>query len=277
MRITSPQEESGPRPLAPPKASYTHRTRRLTHLFAPLHGESVLYSSPFTTQFLLWGQRHPTPGSFAVALGLSNGPSNALDAMTIGIAADFATYAHLGLCRRYTGEPYITHPVAVARAVRGVYPATEAICAALLHDTVEDNAAVQIADIADPRLGLGSRIANLVSDLTDVSRTPEDGNRAARKTLDRAHTATADPVAKLVKLADLEHNTASIVEHGHKFAHVYLGEKRLLMDEALVLDDAESMDPAFHKAFELLRARVLATLEQHEEALGLSASSPEPG
>lgn len=54
-------------------------------------------------------------------------------------AKDFATRYHASIDqrRKYTGEPYITHPAAVVELVRSV-PHTEAmICAAWLHDTVE--------------------------------------------------------------------------------------------------------------------------------------------
>ena len=65
--------------------------------------------------------------------------------------------------------------------------------------------------------------------LTDVSR-PEDGNRAARKTLDREHIAKASPQAKTIKIADLIDNSRSIMAHDPQFARVYLAEKRLLLD-----------------------------------------------
>lgn len=76
----------------------------------------------------------------------------------------------------------------------------------------------------------------MVDMLTDVSR-PEDGNRAARKKLDREHLAKATPEVKTIKLADLIHNTESIVAHDPKFAEVYLEEKRALLS---VLKDCTS-------------------------------------
>jgi hypothetical protein len=69
----------------------------------------------------------------------------------------------------------------------------------------------------------------LVEQLTDVSR-PEDGNRAKRKAIDRAHTAKASPEAKTIKLADLIDNTRSIVELDPGFAKIYLVEKVLLLE-----------------------------------------------
>jgi hypothetical protein len=65
-----------------------------------------------------------------------------------------------------------------------------------------------------------------------VSR-PTDGNREVRKRIDREHTAAAPRAAKTIKLADLIDNSRSIIARDPDFAHVYLGEKRLLLDEAL--------------------------------------------
>ena len=139
-------------------------------------------------------------------------------------AYGFAKVAHDGQLRA-SGEPYITHPLAVATIVAR-YGADEAtICAALLHDTVEDTP-VTLEQIE----GLfGVRVASLVEQLTDVSR-PEDGNRRTRKAIDLAHTATATPEAKTVKLADLISNTRTIVEFDPDFARVYLAEKARLLE-----------------------------------------------
>jgi (p)ppGpp synthase/HD superfamily hydrolase len=141
------------------------------------------------------------------------------------LALDFATAAHTGQKRKYTGEDYIVHPMEVAEIVKTVAYTPEMIAAALLHDVVEDTD-VSLEDIS---IKFGPNIADLVCDLTDVSK-PEDGNRAARKALDRAHTAQASAAAKTIKLADLISNSRSIVEFDPKFAKVYLKEKALLLD-----------------------------------------------
>jgi (p)ppGpp synthase/HD superfamily hydrolase len=98
------------------------------------------------------------------------------------------------------------------------------VAAAWLHDVVEDTG-VTIEVI---RAEFGDEIATLVGWLTDVSR-PEQGNRAVRKAIDRAHTAAAPGAAQTVKLADLISNTRSIVAHDAKFAETYLSEKRELL------------------------------------------------
>lgn len=142
-------------------------------------------------------------------------------------AREFATRYHASIDqrRKYTNEPYITHPAAVVELVRSV-PHTEAmICAAWLHDTVEDTPAT----LEDIEREFGSEIAGLVEMLTDISK-PEDGKRSVRKAIDRDHTEKASPQAKTIKLADLIDNTRSIVERDPAFAKVYLSEKALLLE-----------------------------------------------
>lgn len=140
-------------------------------------------------------------------------------------ASTFAAKAHDCQFRKYTFEPYIEHPRAVASLVRSVPHTEEQIAAAWLHDTVEDTETT----IDDIGRDFGPIVAVLVSELTDVSR-PEDGNRKIRKALDREHLAKASPAAKTVKLADLIDNSASITKHDPKFAVTYLEEKRALLD-----------------------------------------------
>ncbi|MEH6626921.1 MAG: HD domain-containing protein [Motiliproteus sp.] len=160
-------------------------------------------------------------------------------------AKAFAIAAHDAIehRRKYVDAPYWVHPQAVAGLVASVSDDAEMIAAAWLHDTVEDTP-VTLQQIEQ---NFGPRVASLVSDLTDVSR-PSDGNRAARKSLDRAHTAKAHPDAKTVKLADLIHNTESIVQYAPGFARIYLHEKRLLLE---VLQDGN--DRLYQMAVERLR------------------------
>ena len=140
-------------------------------------------------------------------------------------AAKFASEAHTGQKRKYTGEAYITHPRAVAQIVKTVPHTNEMICAAWLHDVVED-CEVSLSEIEQV---FGPKIAELVEMLTDVSK-PSDGNRKIRKQIDLLHTSKASPEAKTIKLADLIHNTKSIVKHDPAFAEVYLSEKVALLE-----------------------------------------------
>jgi len=140
-------------------------------------------------------------------------------------AIKFATKAHGKQKRKYTGEPYITHPIAVMEIVRTVPHTEEMLVAAVLHDTVEDTP-VTLADI---KAEFGTKVAELVNGLTDVSK-PQDGNRKTRKAMDRAHTAKQSAEVQTIKLADLIHNTESIGRFDPKFYKVYREEKIRILD-----------------------------------------------
>ena len=148
-------------------------------------------------------------------------------------AIKFATKAHEGQTRKYTGEPYIVHPLSVMEIVKTVDHTEEMLMAAVLHDTVEDTE-VTIQDIDRE---FGPVVAQLVEELTDVSK-PEDGNRAFRKGLDRDHSAQASAQGQTIKIADLLDNTKSITEHDEHFAKVYMKEKALLLQ---ILDKADKI------------------------------------
>lgn len=143
------------------------------------------------------------------------------------LALAFARRAHESIDqrRKYTNEPYIVHPVAVAEIVRSVPHTVEMIAAAYLHDVVEDTP-VTIGQIEEE---FGRTVADLVGWLTDVS-VPSDGNRAARKAIDLAHTAAAPAQAKTIKLADLIDNTRNIELRDPGFWRVYRVEKLRLLD-----------------------------------------------
>lgn len=136
-------------------------------------------------------------------------------------AYDYANNAHeeVGQKRKYSDQPYIVHPYAVALVIQSLGLSEEAVAASLLHDVVEDtNHTLQ--DIYD---NFGERVGDLVEMLTDVS-TLEDGNRAVRKEIDRQHTAKADYEGKTIKLADGLDNAPSIIQYSGGFAYKWMKE-----------------------------------------------------
>lgn len=140
-------------------------------------------------------------------------------------ALAFATQAHAGQVRRYTQEPYIVHPIAVAEIVQSVQHTPAMVAAALLHDCVEDTDAAH----EDIDREFGREVGNLVYWLTDVSQ-PLDGSRSIRKQMDRSHIANAPAAAHTIKLADLIDNTKSISKYDPHFWKVYRQEKLLLLE-----------------------------------------------
>lgn len=177
----------------------------------------------------------------------------------ISRARQFATEAHQRIDhhRKYTHQPYQVHLKAVANLVAGVTDDPEMIAAAWLHDTVEDTPAT----FYDIEREFGMTVAKLVSELTDVSR-PSDGNRAARKAIDRSHAAEASPRAMSIKLADLIDNCRDICKHDPRFAQVYVREKALLL-EVLTQGD--------HRLYTTAQK----TISKCKVALGIAQSSPE--
>ena len=80
-------------------------------------------------------------------------------------AYDLANNAHKGVCRR-SGEPYICHPLAVARLVLDLGMDTESIAAALLHDVVEDTPTT----LDDLKAAFGEEVALLVDGVTKLTK-----------------------------------------------------------------------------------------------------------
>jgi (p)ppGpp synthase/HD superfamily hydrolase len=129
-----------------------------------------------------------------------------------------------GQRRKYTGDPYIVHPIAVADLVRQVGGNEDMIAAAYLHDVIED-CGVTFQEL---QAVFNSTVAVMVLRLSDL-QTPAYGNRAFRKASERAKLATAGPSVQTIKLADLIDNTNSITAHDPDFAVAYLREKRELL------------------------------------------------
>jgi (p)ppGpp synthase/HD superfamily hydrolase len=131
----------------------------------------------------------------------------------------FAIKAHEGQVRKYTGEDYIVHPIAVADMVKRHGGSEDQQCAALLHDVVEDTAST----LADIDALFGHDIATLVEALTDTSMLG-DGNRRIRKGIDAKRLAEAPAEAQFVKLADLIDNSETIFRFDPAFAKQFKKE-----------------------------------------------------
>ena len=89
----------------------------------------------------------------------------AYDTDMIEKAYNLANNAHKGVCRR-SGEPYICHPLAVARLVLDLGMDSESIAAALLHDVVEDTPST----LDDLTAQFGSEVAQMVDGVTKLTK-----------------------------------------------------------------------------------------------------------
>lgn len=170
---------------------------------------------------------------------------------------------------KYTFLPYDLHLKAVADLVSSVTDDPETIAAAWLHDTLEDTP-VTFEDLTRE---FGPDVTHLVVELTDISR-PSDGNRAARKEIDRRHLGLASPRAKTVKLADVIVNTHDICKHDKRFGQVYIVEMMALL-AVLQEGDATLYQQAatvVAKCARTLGVAVTAPLPEHEDSIEFSSS-----
>lgn len=141
-------------------------------------------------------------------------------------ALRFATKAHGEQKRKFTDEPYIEHPKRVAQTVKTVPHTPQMICAAYLHDVVEDTP-VTIEEIQEK---FGNKVAGLVAELTDeyMKVNYPHLNRRRRKDKEVERQASMSKEAKTIKLADVIDNTMDIVKNDPGFARKYLREMEAL-------------------------------------------------
>ncbi|MDR3651769.1 MAG: RelA/SpoT family protein [Paludibacter sp.] len=123
-------------------------------------------------------------------------------------AFNFAKAAHKGIKRR-SGEPYIMHPLAVARiVVREIGLGSTSICSALLHDVVEDTD-YTVEDIDNL---FGPKIAQIVDGLTKISGGvfAEKASQQAENFRKLLITMSDDIRVILIKIADRLHNMRTL-------------------------------------------------------------------
>jgi GTP diphosphokinase / guanosine-3',5'-bis(diphosphate) 3'-diphosphatase len=122
-------------------------------------------------------------------------------------AVVFACEQHRGQTRTEAdGEvDYVVHPIRVAEHVRRIAKVddVEILCAAVLHDTIEDSG-TRYDEVAER---FGDRVASLVAELTNDNRLPKEARH--EDMIRRAVTLSCD--AKLIKLADRYDNLCSVV------------------------------------------------------------------
>ena len=125
----------------------------------------------------------------------------------IARAYEFGAAAHEGQTRK-TGEPYITHPVAVAQELAEMHLDSEAIMAAILHDTVEDTEA-SLPQIVEQ---FGSEVALLVDGVSKLDQIQFHSRAEAQaESFRKMMLAMIEDIRViLVKLADRLHNMQTL-------------------------------------------------------------------
>jgi GTP pyrophosphokinase len=131
----------------------------------------------------------------------------AIDREEVEAAFVFACEHHADQ-RRKSGEDFITHPVGVARICAGMRLDTETLCAALLHDTVEDTS----ASLDEVRERFGEEVAGLVDGVTKLTGiTFQSRDEAQAENYRKMMVAMASDIrVVLIKLADRLHNMRTL-------------------------------------------------------------------
>jgi len=144
---------------------------------------------------------------FAVVEEHADEAAIAVDRDRVREAFVYACEHHADQFRR-SGEEFIVHPVSVAKICAGMRLDTETLCAALLHDTVEDTQ----ASIEDIRQRFGDEIAGLVDGVTKLTElTFQSRDEAQAENYRKMMVAMASDIRViLIKLADRLHNMRTI-------------------------------------------------------------------
>jgi len=120
-------------------------------------------------------------------------------------AYESAAYWHRDQKRR-SGDPYITHPLAVATILAELGVTTETICAALLHDTVEDTPYT----LTQLRAEFGEDIAALVDGVTKLDKVKYGASAEAETVRKMVVAMSRDIRVLVIKLADRLHNMRTL-------------------------------------------------------------------
>jgi len=150
------------------------------------------------------GQRTPAAAGRTVLeplFAVHRGLHPKADLKVMQFAYEIAENAHRGQFRK-SGDPYITHPLAVATILADLGMDTTTLVAALLHDTVEDTAYT----LENVRRDFSEEVAHLVDGVTKLDKV-HFGDAAEAETIRKMIIAMAqDPRVLVIKLADRLHN-----------------------------------------------------------------------
>jgi GTP pyrophosphokinase len=151
------------------------------------------------------GAKAPPPAALEPLLKTLRANHPKADTRLVQRAYEVAERSHRGQLRR-SGDPYISHPLAVAQIVADLGMEAPTLCAALLHDTVEDTA----LSLADVNRDFGEEVGRLVDGVTKLDKV-RYGDSAEAETIRKMVVAMArDPKVLIVKLADRLHNVRTL-------------------------------------------------------------------
>jgi GTP pyrophosphokinase len=174
----------------------------------PVDGvDHPIVSSPVERAGLSSSERELLGDLFAIVEEHAAGSPQTIDREQVERAFVYACEHHADQ-RRKSGEQFINHPVGVAKICAGMRLDTETLCAALLHDTVEDTSA-SLEDVSEK---FGDEIAGLVDGVTKLTGlTFSSRDEAQAENYRKMMVAMASDIRViLIKLADRLHNMRTI-------------------------------------------------------------------
>lgn len=167
-------------------------------------------------------------------------------------ATRLAVQYHAGQTRKNNGTPYVLHPIRVAelvdahapRRMSGTFYWEDIVCAAMLHDTLEDTSLTYEQIVGE----FGLWVADVVKELTQDKSVPW----ADRRRLMIEKCGSMSPAAKLIKLADRLDNMREMETMPDSFIDRYCAEARPMIAamagicpaiEAQILEIADRLRP----------------------------------
>lgn len=154
----------------------------------------------------------------------------------LALVTTFADQAHGLQVRKYVPDRYIVHPVRVMNICRAYTQDPSILCAALLHDVLEDTPVTReeirhfLLTVMSP--SETDRTLDYVVELTDIYVRDQYPhlNRSARKQKERVRLSSVSSQAQTIKYADVLDNAEDIMKHDSDFGPRFFSECVLLME-----------------------------------------------
>jgi (p)ppGpp synthase/HD superfamily hydrolase len=141
---------------------------------------------------------------------------------SIQMAFDFARQKHEGQMRKFKKAPYIEHPQEVVKILQQYTNNETIICAAYLHDVLEDTE----TSYQEIILSFNIQVANIVLELTSLKEKALEMGKAQYLTTKINHMSSE---ARLIKLADRFHNVSEIEKSPKDFSLKYAKETAFIL------------------------------------------------
>ena len=202
--VTTAPPDTGPPEVAPPEVAPPHDAPPDGPLPSP-QGPRARVRDRLARRLVSTSRQPQVKPVLEPLLAIHRRAHPKVDARMLQRGYDIAERCHRGQLRK-SGDPYITHPLAVATILAELGMDTATLVAALLHDTVEDTG-YTLDDISSE---FDEKVAHLVDGVTKLDKV-KYGTAAEAETIRKMVVAMArDPRVLVIKLADRLHNMRTL-------------------------------------------------------------------